>query len=56
MPPYEKSIQVTCPRCDSTFDEKEVEFINISEDMECRDILTFKCSTCGEIVDSLRRG
>ena len=37
-------------------DEQDVEFENIEEDFEGRDVLTFKCPECGETHKSLRFG
>lgn len=34
--------------------EHEVEFLNIEEDFEGRDIMTFKCPECGKNHKSLR--
>ena len=49
-------IMVRCPDCKHEYDEDYVDFINIEEDMEGRDILTFHCPLCDKPVKSLRRG
>ena len=36
--------------------EDQVEFLNIEEDFEGRDVLTFKCPVCGERHQSHRFG
>ena len=36
--------------------ETEVEFLDISEDIQGRDLLTFKCPECGEEHTSYRLG
>ena len=58
-------IYVECPKCGSKYDESEVEIINHQsntfgigwghQDIE-RDIITFKCPRCGQVVKSLRYG
>jgi ribosomal protein L7Ae-like RNA K-turn-binding protein len=43
--------------CDKTrIDEDQVEFVDISEDIEGRDVLRFVCPKCGQMHDSLRYG
>lgn len=51
----EKVIQVHCSNC-GWINEKETEFLDISEDIQGADILTFKCLTCGEKNSSRRYG
>lgn len=34
--------------------EDEVTFVNIEEDFEGRDVLTFRCPVCGEVHQSHR--
>jgi endogenous inhibitor of DNA gyrase (YacG/DUF329 family) len=50
-----RTIEVTCTVCKKTHDEANVEFVNIEEDFEGRDVLTFVCPGCGETVKSKRR-
>lgn len=38
------------------FDADKVEFLDIEEDMSGRDVMTFKCPTCGETHKSLILG
>lgn len=54
--PYysEKIIKVNCKEC-GWVEEKKVEFLNIEEDFDGADILTFKC-LCGEERKSRRYG
>ena len=49
-------ITVHCKECHNNFDEQDVEFVDIAEDMEGRDVLFFVCPECGKTVSSLRRG
>jgi len=51
-----RTITVTCTECKESHDEAKVEFVNIEEDFEGRDVLTFVCPACGKTVKSLRRG
>lgn len=54
MKKYRKQITVICKKC-GRVPENEVESLDIEEDFQGRDILTFKC-TCGETNKSLRFG
>lgn len=51
-----RTIQVRCPECGETHDERKVQFENIEEDIQGRDVLTFVCPGCDKTVKSLRRG
>lgn len=51
-----RPVLVRCPRCGEVHNESDVVFIDIAEDMEGRDVLTFTCPHCGEDVQSLRFG
>ncbi len=53
---YEKKIQVNCSKCHLWLDEKEVIFMNIEEDIQGADILTFKCPKCKTEQKSRRFG
>ncbi len=54
---YEKPpVQVRCGSCDTSFDEDKVEFLNIEEDMQGRDVLTFTCPSCNKTKKSWRFG
>jgi len=53
---YEKAIYVNCTFCKDRYDEKEVKFIDIEEDIQGRDIMTFECPVCKNEVRSLRFG
>jgi hypothetical protein len=47
---YKKEMQVNCPKC-GWVDQKDVEFLNIEEDFQGADVLTFKC-LCGKVRKS----
>lgn len=54
---YKRNIFVYASCCNEKINEEEImEFINISEDFQGRDILTYKCPLCDEIHKSLRVG
>lgn len=53
---YEPKVKVTCPTCKNMFNEDAVEFINIEEDIQGRDLLTFKCPVCNEPKKAYRLG
>jgi hypothetical protein len=45
-------LYVTCSACLTRFDNTQIDATNIEEDMQGRDLLTFQCPQCGEIVSS----
>ena len=47
-------IQVICTNCKTYFDEEKVEFIDILEDIQKRDLLKFKCPKCKIVNTSYR--
>ena len=51
---YKKKIQVRCKKC-GFVNEDDTEFINIEEDFQGADVLTFKCK-CGTVNKSRRFG
>jgi endogenous inhibitor of DNA gyrase (YacG/DUF329 family) len=53
---YEKKIKVNCGKCHKWIDETEVIFVNIEEDFEGADMLTFKCPFCKTEQKSRRFG
>ena len=53
---WERPIYVTLSCNGDRVDEKNVEFVDISEDFEGRDRLTFVCPDCGENHTSFRLG
>ena len=53
---YRKKIYVRCKKCDEWIDESTVKTLDIEEDFQGRDILTFECPECGTKSRSLRRG
>ncbi len=55
-PEYEPAVQVYCPEDQIWIDETTVETLNIEEDIQGRDVLTFKCPGCHQEHRSLRRG
>lgn len=48
-------IQVHCKKCDYWMDERTVEFLNIEEDIQGRDLMTFRCPDCKTVQKSFRR-
>lgn len=50
-----RKIYVSCSNC-GKIDEKKVKFINIEEDIQGRDVLTFECPTCKTTQKSMRFG
>jgi DNA-directed RNA polymerase subunit M/transcription elongation factor TFIIS len=53
---YEPAVQVVLSCDGDRISEDEVEFINIEEDIQGRDRLTFKCPRCHENHTSYRLG
>ena len=53
---YEKKISVHCSNCPKWIDEKKVEFVDIEEDIQGHDLLTFICPECGTQQKSKRFG
>lgn len=53
---YQIPIRVTLSCTKEFINEEDVEFIDISEDSQGRDKLTFKCPKCGETHTSYRLG
>jgi Zn finger protein HypA/HybF involved in hydrogenase expression len=51
-----RPIYVRCSKCKQDFDESKVKFLNIEENMQGQDVMTFKCPVCGSKEKSLRRG
>jgi uncharacterized protein (UPF0212 family) len=37
---------VTCPKCKERFDAAKVKFLNIEEDFQGYDVMTFECPKC----------
>jgi len=56
MSMYRKKIYVRCKKCDEWIDEDKTKFVNIEEDFQGRDILTFKCHQCETVQKSIRLG
>jgi hypothetical protein len=54
MEPYRK-IYVRCGKCREEFDERKVKFLNIEEDIQGRDLMTFECPKCKTDQTSYRR-
>ena len=48
---YRKKFQVHCNECGWT-DEDKTKFVNIEEDIQGADVLTFECPTCGKVKKS----
>ncbi len=51
----ERRARVICPECKGEYDSDKVEFLNIEEDFQSRDVMTFKCPNpeCLKEVKSL---
>lgn len=56
MGQYERTIFVMMSCCKERINEQLVEFIDIYEDSEGRDMLVFKCPECKKHHTSLRFG
>ena len=54
--PPPPTIMVILPCRNERVPEASVEFLDIAEDFEGRDVLTFRCPSCGEVHTSLRFG
>jgi predicted RNA-binding Zn-ribbon protein involved in translation (DUF1610 family) len=52
----QQKVRVRCGPCNEWIDEQETEFINIEEDIQGADMLTFKCPICGNVSKSRRYG
>ncbi len=53
---HEKTIKVNCAKCHKWIDEKKTKFIDIEEDIQGADILTFECPLCKTEQKSKRFG
>lgn len=53
---YQKKITVLCQHCKERHDERKVKFLNIEEDIQGRDRMTFECPTCKKRSTSFRFG
>jgi len=53
---YRKLIKVYCTECKEWHDEKKVEFLDIEEDIQGADVMTFRCPDCGTRQKSRRYG
>jgi hypothetical protein len=51
---FKRVMFVMCAYC-STHDVKHVEFLNIEEDIEGRDIMTYRCPTTQDVQRSIVR-
>ena len=49
-------MQVKCPECNESHDPADVEFVNIEEDSQGRDLLTFVCPNTGKETKALVTG
>lgn len=50
-----RTTTVTCPYCHTRYDSDAVPFVNISEDIQGYDVMTFECPKCEKVVDSYVR-
>jgi len=53
---YERVIRVHCKKCLEWIDEKDTKFVDIEEDFQGADVLTFICPKCGTQQKSRRLG
>lgn len=53
---YEKKIRVNCGKCHKWINEKDTEFVDIEEDFQGADVLTFICPICKTEQKSRRFG
>jgi len=53
---FEPKVKVICPTCKNLFNEDDVAFVNIEEDIQGRDVLTFECPICKEPKKAYRLG
>ena len=51
-----KIISVHCSKCNAWIEEESVEFVNIEEDFQGKDMLTFICPKCKTTQKSHRVG
>lgn len=49
-------MQVQCPECKEPHNPKDVEFVNIEEDVQGRDLLTYICPITGKETKALVTG
>lgn len=52
---YERKITVYCKKCLQWIKEEETDFVDIEEDIQGRDCLTFICPVCKTTQKSYRR-
>ena len=48
-------LTVYCPKCDELIDKHSIKFIDIEEDIQGRDLVTFICKFCDEQSKSFVR-
>ena len=53
---YQRVAQVLLSCNSDRVDETDVDFIDIAEDIQGRDVVTFRCPECDELHTSLRFG
>jgi Zn finger protein HypA/HybF involved in hydrogenase expression len=53
---YQKRITVYCTNCKEDIDERKTTFVNIEEDFQGWDVLTFICPKCKTTQSAYRRG
>lgn len=56
MTDYIRPIQVVLTCNKEYINEEAVEFVDISEDFQGHDVMTYRCPRCGEIHNSYRLG
>jgi len=50
------TLKVFCPTCEEWIRSKDMEFLNIEENLYGEDLVTFVCNTCNNEHKSLVRG
>ena len=50
----QKPVTVKCKTCDRWWPEEATEFVDIEEDIQGADVLTFKCPRCNTVQKSRR--
>jgi len=48
---WQQVFHVQCPRC-GTHEPSHVEFVNVEEDIQGRDIMTYRCPVSNEVYSS----
>lgn len=52
----ERKVTVYCNTCKEWINEETTGFLDIAEDIQGRDLMSFRCPKCKEVSTSYRRG